>query len=65
MKMKTKNSVFNPEFSFELGNAGAPKIAQKRKLEEIKKEANDSDSEQDDESKKELETLIKKKGNIF
>jgi len=62
--MKTKNSVFNPEFSFELGNAEPSKIAQKRKLEEIK-ETKDSDSEPDDDSKKELESLIKKKGKFF
>ena len=60
-----KNSVFNPDFSFELGNENSIKsVPQKRKL-EVKPPAQKNDSDiEDSESKKELDALINNKGNL-
>jgi hypothetical protein len=63
MHNNNKNSVFNPDFSFEIDNENSIKTApQKRKLEaKPSPQTNDSDLE-DSESKKELDALINKKG---
>ena len=64
MHNNNKNSVFNPDFSFEIDNENSIKTAsQKRKLEAKPPppQTNDSDLE-DSESKKELDALINKKG---
>lgn len=64
--MQPKATLFNPDFSFELGseNTTAKEIQLKRKLEE-KNESKDENSDSEVESsKKELESLISKKDHV-